>query len=153
RPLGLPPLARGPLDLHARVERIPGSTPARAGTTVSIVNHTPRSAVYPRSRGDHAAPTIATCRPHGLPPLARGPRLHAGHCRKLARSTPARAGTTLWDRAVHVLEPVYPRSRGDHVYLFRRTSPDLGLPPLARGPHDVPRLPRGSLGSTPARAG
>ena len=71
-PAGLPPLARGARQRTSPRRPSPWSTPARAGSTDLPLGYAQLAKVYPRSRGEHPAPTryVGTC--DGLPPLARG---------------------------------------------------------------------------------
>ena len=89
----------------------------------------------------------------GLSPLARG----TGFKRKLAnlatRFIPARAGNR---RPVLVKwrnNPVYPRSRGEQLWMFLELFKFFGLSPLARGTVDDTPAPYEQSRFIPARAG
>ena len=69
---GLPPPARGRLRRGDDAIGIPGTTPARAGTTKLIPLLVSEGRDYPRSRGDDRKRLSHCYRRHGLPPLARG---------------------------------------------------------------------------------
>ncbi len=110
---GLSPLARGTpyrQPLHIDKARF---IPAGAGNTSSVLS--PR-----RKRA-------------GLSPLARGTHTFKKDVEGYNRFIPAGAGNTCADRPVSQLRSVYPRWRGEHVFLpIANTTPD-GLSPLARG--------------------
>ena len=73
RPVGPPPLARGPPRVH-RAGHLPRrTTPARAGTTPGWTGSAASAPDHPRSRGDHRSATVEPCCGSGPPPLARGP--------------------------------------------------------------------------------
>ena len=152
-PTGLSPLARGRLRSPPSMAAASGTIPARAGTTRQPARSAPRSADYPRSRGDDLASRNAESLPGGLSPLARG-RHHAGPLHEaLGRTIPARAGTT--DQRVNMDVPAadYPRSRGDDHPLSWCGPTGPGLSPLARGRRDDDRQQRCPPGTIPARAG
>ena len=71
-----------------------GLIPARAGTTLEVRQNEPIRWAHPRSRGDHAAEDAGVHFELGSSPLARGPRVTAGMCRRRGGLIPARAGTT-----------------------------------------------------------
>src|SRR5690606_32950835 len=92
--IGPPPLARGPPATCAYVMLRLRSTPARAGTTTPMAPSPSRTAVHPRSRGDHMCSAETAPAAIGPPPLARGPPLQRAPAMLPDGSTPARAGTT-----------------------------------------------------------
>ncbi len=150
---GPPPHARGPLICTFGYEDDPGTTPARAGTTLGPPGPELERGDHPRTRGDHSSPPLSAMVRTGPPPHARGPP-HEGAARDLrVGTTPARAGTTgapscgarsAWD---------HPRTRGDHPVPPSESSGLRGPPPHARGPHPESRRLRAHPGTTPARAG
>ena len=69
----------------------------------------------------------------GLSPLARGTPFLALFPFLLRRFIPAGAGNTSTLSITTDREPVYPRWRGEHPFIFVSSWRDLGLSPLARG--------------------
>ena len=114
-PAGSSPLARGtPRWCHTPKCR-PRFIPARAGNTARTTGAACRSAVHPRSRGEHIWTHVAVPKHGGSSPLARGTR--QGRLARPAdqRFIPARAGNT--DDGIGALPgiAVHPRSRGEHL--------------------------------------
>ena len=138
---GPPPLARGPRANGSNIRNVSRSTPARAGTTEAIMTRTTIHMVHPRSRGDHERhPDVPPDRV-GPPPLARGPLGRMPSLCVSNRSTPARAGTTVARWSGSLIDPVHPRSRGDHRAAQHPALFEVGPPPLARGPPRRPAQP------------
>ncbi len=130
---GLSPLARGTqLKIHFPVGRI-RFIPARAGNTIDKDLPRCRTAVYPRSRGEHHRLNSNSQQVHGLSPLARGTLPWPASFPPTARFIPARAGNTASGTRACSPPAVYPRSRGEHLFACVRVPPDAGLSPLARG--------------------
>ena len=150
---GLPPLARGAPCRLLIMMRPRRSTPARAGSTVSIEARRNMATVYPRSRGEHGYGQLMKLADAGLPPLARGALPRGAGQGERTRSTPARAGSTLILSLLGFEIEVYPRSRGEHRRAVTPGLRRLGLPPLARGARLVVVHVGAHDGSTPARAG
>ena len=134
---GLSPLARGThisvINRDFRLRFIPagaGNTPF-GGTSR---DHWP---VYPRWRGEHAAPCQRIILSHGLSPLARGTLRLCDRAYARKRFIPAGAGNTIHPgRYMHLLT-VYPRWRGEHCSGDNEYKNDAGLSPLARGTHFI----------------
>ncbi len=130
---GPPPLARGTHPPFDGVDRGRRTTPARAGNTraPSPADRSPSD--HPRSRGEHAANSLAARSRAGPPPLARGTR-RLLHVRESgARTTPARAGNTTTGDPDSSRSADHPRSRGEHPRPGDPDGPHIGPPPLARG--------------------
>ena len=150
---GSSPLARGTRRRCRLQQGTFRFIPARAGNTRTPAPSTPRSAVHPRSRGEHGARTGTVRSQCGSSPLARGtpPGPRAGS--RPARFIPARAGNTPVPVATAPALPVHPRSRGEHAHDAAHAGSPTGSSPLARGTPghggDRPRLRR----FIPARAG
>ncbi len=90
-------------------------------------------AVYPRWRGEHSGRAGLVSGDVGLSPLARGtPQILLLNWR-LPRFIPAGAGNTPVFCCSMCRCPVYPRWRGEHVYIFNILIIQDGLSPLARG--------------------
>ena len=80
-PTGSSPLARGTRPAASAEQVEYRFIPARAGNTSPRAPHTPRSAVHPRSRGEHSIRSPAPAPPAGSSPLARGTRRERGAIR------------------------------------------------------------------------
>ncbi|CAG7844724.1 hypothetical protein USB125703_00971 [Pseudoclavibacter triregionum] len=139
--VGSPPLARGALLRVPVRERVPGITPARAGSTQCRARPTTGVRDHPRSRGEHCADTVPTITPPGSPPLARGARRGTGAGADAPGITPARAGSTGRASRGGRRRRDHPRSRGEHGGTVCGDPISWGSPPLARGARD-PRGPR-----------
>ena len=112
--LGSSPLARGTPDGGGAGNQSVRFIPARAGNTPSPWCATRRTAVHPRSRGEHTLTQTGRQIPTGSSPLARGTRGRALHGLEPRRFIPARAGNTPCVRCRARRGPVHPRSRGEH---------------------------------------
>ncbi len=119
--------------------------PAGAGNTVPAVQVRSRNSVYPRWRGEHADIRCASCCSPGLSPLARGTPSAPEHGRNITRFIPAGAGNTATDEETSQLMAVYPRWRGEHVFLCRIQNDRFGLSPLARGTPTPAKCSRGLI--------
>ncbi len=69
---GLSPLARGTLQLDARMNLLTRFIPAGAGNTRRMIDEVKIQAVYPRWRGEHSTTAEGMKNLGGLSPLARG---------------------------------------------------------------------------------
>ena len=150
---GLSPLARGTRRMTTVYKRLKRFIPARAGNTPSSLREVSHGSVYPRSRGEHDEHHCPAQDRPGLSPLARGtPALDVSNGNG-SRFIPARAGNTQLPRYRGFHEPVYPRSRGEHLHCRYRASPASGLSPLARGTPALCSATVLQLRFIPARAG
>ena len=70
---------------------------------------------------------------YGLSPLARGTLFCLPPSALRLRFIPAGAGNTHPEISAHLLHPVYPRWRGEHLTSLPSVHPFIGLSPLARG--------------------
>ena len=93
-PPGLSPLARGTRSRSDKAVKARRFIPAGAGNTPKAKATERAIAVYPRWRGEHAAPVSVAVNVIGLSPLARGTRRAKGCRRKDFRFIPAGAGNT-----------------------------------------------------------
>ena len=107
--------------------------PAGAGNTLPLSALLARNTVYPRWRGEHRSSHYFPFFFDGLSPLARGTRRQRIVRLPLHRFIPAGAGNTSTLSITTDREPVYPRWRGEHPFIFVSSWRDLGLSPLARG--------------------
>ncbi len=127
--------------------------PARAGNTVFVSDAPRAGSVYPRSRGEHAPLAVFAWLLSGLSPLARGTLPFANIARQNSRFIPARAGNTKKPPLVPCRHPVYPRSRGEHCWIYQVIQRGSGLSPLARGTRNVALSKSMVTRFIPARAG
>ena len=110
--------------------------PAGAGNTSFFLRFQISSAVYPRWRGEHRSLLVQTPAANGLSPLARGTHFMRSDSPGPGRFIPAGAGNTGHKRHYLPAHPVYPRWRGEHSSMQRRSIRGSGLSPLARGTHE-----------------
>jgi hypothetical protein len=88
---GSPPRARGAHRLPGLGGRLPGITPAGAGSTGRTRHRSRRGPDHPRGRGEHAIAQEYVSRAEGSPPRARGAHL-------LICDSSAPSGGFLWGR-------------------------------------------------------
>ena len=150
---GSSPLARGTRRHPRRAPDRDRFIPARAGNTGRAWICTGRSAVHPRSRGEHFFPLPVTLTLAGSSPLARGTRRLDARSRLRHRFIPARAGNTVPDGPARGGIPVHPRSRGEHAVAVAVVHSVTGSSPLARGTRTAPVHTVPSVRFIPARAG
>ncbi len=132
---GLSPLARGTPPGYACSFRTRRFIPAGAGNTACSSAEKPLSAVYPRWRGEHALKLTLPRLQNGLSPLARGTPSQSARGGFYRRFIPAGAGNTKCQYIAGRSRQVYPRWRGEHVFLLTLRITFSGLSPLARGTH------------------
>ena len=130
---GLSPLARGTRRPDQVMVLPLRFIPAGAGNTDIPPDPRPKSAVYPRWRGEHNGTDSTNQNFRGLSPLARGTHYIEQPLTVERRFIPAGAGNTDILAEYFNELAVYPRWRGEHSDR-RGTSALLnGLSPLARG--------------------
>ncbi len=150
---GLSPLARGTHRIRSGGAGRDRFIPAGAGNTGRINSEKPRSAVYPRWRGEHWADKFREAEKRGLSPLARGTLWRKTLGYTSVRFIPAGAGNT-WCATIHHLKnTVYPRWRGEHTLSLKMPRCSRGLSPLARGTRDKRRVSASCQRFIPAGAG
>ncbi len=151
---GSSPLARGAPDRPGAEGITGGIIPARAGSTVEVVQGRRTNRDHPRSRGEHVSGIFASVLALGSSPLARGAHhvSRSGGCgtpgsSPLARGAlearrhrcpvrgiiPARAGSTSPSCPMRTTAGDHPRSRGEHDGRGSSSHPPRGSSPLARG--------------------
>ncbi|SLW01307.1 Domain of uncharacterised function (DUF2825) [Klebsiella pneumoniae] len=130
---GLSPLARGTLQLDARMNLLTRFIPAGAGNTATRCSNEPFDPVYPRWRGEHAQNDRRSEDSGGLSPLARGTRRPDQVMVLPLRFIPAGAGNTDIPPDPRPKSAVYPRWRGEHNGTDSTNQNFRGLSPLARG--------------------
>ena len=91
---GLSPLARGTLQLDARMNLLTRFIPAGAGNTRRMIDEVKIQAVYPRWRGEHRILNRGGIHFGGLSPLARGTQSLLSQFYEQIRFIPAGAGNT-----------------------------------------------------------
>ncbi len=91
---GLSPLARGTLQLDARMNLLTRFIPAGAGNTRRMIDEVKIQAVYPRWRGEHTTLNSRSPWSGGLSPLARGTPIYLQSILMNWRFIPAGAGNT-----------------------------------------------------------
>ena len=131
--IGSSPLARGTLATAPRLDALLRFIPARAGNTPGATSRAGRTAVHPRSRGEHPRILRDVVLLHGSSPLARGTQVWSDGVPERRRFIPARAGNT------------YPDCRPDYH--------QCGSSPLARGTRSARRGVWRRWRFIPARAG
>ena len=138
---------------HGRQHHVGRFIPARAGNTCVAGHRALRTAVHPRSRGEHAdlSPRRSPC--PGSSPLARGTPATDGRSILSLRFIPARAGNTPTRGKDRRDRPVHPRSRGEHIGIVPWFAKPIGSSPLARGTRGADRFKTEFRRFIPARAG
>ena len=150
---GSSPLARGTHPAGGGRAARARFIPARAGNTLRGWIERDRSAVHPRSRGEHQDIERGLTDSFGSSPLARGTPCRPHHRSVRERFIPARAGNTQSIRAGSASRPVHPRSRGEHSVKCTPRPAPVGSSPLARGTRHA-RVPCAvARRFIPARAG
>ena len=152
-PPGSSPLARGTRAWRAEFPGHIRFIPARAGNTPPSPSPPSPEPVHPRSRGEHVTWTRSPGARSGSSPLARGTPCGMGQRGATSRFIPARAGNTSSASRISGQTSVHPRSRGEHVSSFCRSSIISGSSPLARGTPASRRSTSTGRRFIPARAG
>ena len=150
---GSSPLARGTLASATAAPRLRRFIPARAGNTPSGRGRRRRTAVHPRSRGEHGSTEAEGWLSGGSSPLARGTHRVGRRAQPRPRFIPARAGNTGPCTCASSIWPVHPRSRGEHIRRARISMRVSGSSPLARGTQEKPSRHHRPSRFIPARAG
>ncbi len=114
RRLGLPPRTRGSPVVGCVNDAVAGPTPAYAGITATAAAPSPRTAAYPRVRGDHGYLGGPGLHGGGLPPRTRGSPARGKDRQQVWGPTPAYAGITHKRTSAIGSVKAYPRVRGDH---------------------------------------
>lgn len=130
---GSSPLTRGTLLQVQLLLLFTRLIPARARNTVSPRRSPPNDRAHPRSRGEHASPTIKGATPVGSSPLARGAQSVPGARSCFLRLIPTRAGNIGATATGGRTNQAHPRSRGEHPVIRQMGSGRYGSSPLVRG--------------------
>ena len=130
---GSPPHTRGSRSWRVPVERVRRITPAYAGITTHRRILPSFGEDHPRIRGDHGHIRPAAASLSGSPPHTRGSLLWRFLIVRSKRITPAYAGITERQGAVHDTIQDHPRIRGDHISARNMSDGILGSPPHTRG--------------------
>ena len=153
RETGLSPPTRGSREPRGDGTARPGSIPAHAGKPRPPLKRRRPHTVYPRPRGEAAAPQLGTPDASGLSPPTRGSLQVLLSDRDGLRSIPAHAGKPPSCRDPSAVRTVYPRPRGEAWTRSRGSMTRRGLSPPTRGSH-TGRTTRGlPVRSIPAHAG
>ncbi len=150
---GPPPHARGALTHPKATTLNGGTTPARAGSTPGEPPGAGTGRDHPRTRGEHRSRSRRATERRGPPPHARGAPDHERVRDVRPGTTPARAGSTLPDLGLYLVDsrflartrnsgipnrPLIPPSRAmSHPHLTTDHQPDATLPtiePSTRAP-------------------
>ncbi len=150
---GLSPRARGSPDARREHRQAGGSIPAGAGKPYPHSHLQFMARVYPRGRGEAATRTGDDVFLTGLSPRARGSHSLSRSGSASRGSIPAGAGKPIAEVEAVVVRWVYPRGRGEAVYVFHDDGKLWGLSPRARGSRTASVACRARLGSIPAGAG
>ncbi len=150
---GLSPLARGTLDDVTVAGVVTRFIPAGAGNTTGLLEIAKVHQVYPRWRGEHSRGDKTTLCRRGLSPLARGTQPGETERQGGRRFIPAGAGNTFHLSRNVSFKSVYPRWRGEHLFLLFFHSYHPGLSPLARGTRCAGRCTCELIRFIPAGAG
>ena len=127
--------------------------PAHAGNTAARSRPARLWPVHPRSRGEHGAPGRRSGLPVGSSPLTRGTRMVKHNESRGQRFIPAHAGNTRRDPSNPALNPVHPRSRGEHQRGIGLARQPAGSSPLTRGTRHNPKRKTVISRFIPAHAG
>ena len=153
RHMGLSPQARGKL-LDVVVVHIPvGPIPAGTGETYSVNCTLSCIKAYPRRHGGNLDPSVATDRPKGLSPQARGKPKAEPSILSRRGPIPAGTGETQSGKNLPEFDRAYPRRHGGNPSFFRDHIIRQGLSPQARGKHALRGCGCLSRGPIPAGTG
>ena len=131
--VGLSPRGRGKQD-PLKPEPTPGgSIPAWAGETTQAFYGAGRVKVYPRVGGGNIHMRLKSALRDGLSPRGRGKRGTTNLSTTQARSIPAWAGETKYERPIAYLLEVYPRVGGGNNTDCYTLCQYRGLSPRGRG--------------------
>ena len=130
---GSSPLARGTRGGFFCAGVPVGLIPARAGNTRGRIRTLRTGRAHPRSRGEHHMSSSSWCSVVGSSPLARGTPESARQASQQPGLIPARAGNTLPVTRHILVARAHPRSRGEHLGLWKTLKSLVGSSPLARG--------------------
>ena len=92
-------------------------------------------AVYPRLRGERASFAMSETVTSGLSPASRGTPDEQLDERIRRRFIPGFAGNATVHYLSNSNHAVYPRLRGERIYVTPQTTPPAGLSPASRGTH------------------
>ena len=150
---GLSPRGRGKPGQPQLGVGTPGSIPAWAGETPSVMALYQSSSVYPRVGGGNPTILRISAFVRGLSPRGRGKRAINPPTNAFRRSIPAWAGETFCAGNRLAGSWVYPRVGGGNFGVQRGVVPPRGLSPRGRGKLCLPLRFLPSARSIPAWAG
>jgi len=150
---GSPPHTRGAHPRRRQKRRLPGITPAYAGSTVHPASSRPADRDHPRIRGEHLLLFLPLLVLAGSPPHTRGAQPSTSASADTIGITPAYAGSTKSVRSQTVDIRDHPRIRGEHLIRISPGGIVAGSPPHTRGAPNVSGPAIVFQGITPAYAG
>ena len=150
---GSSPHARGTRHDRSSLESVVGIIPACAGNTEVQVGGEYGFVDHPRMRGEHAGDGDRHAGLPGSSPHARGTLRVVASLIVLAGIIPACAGNTWWLQTETPPYRDHPRMRGEHGLVPRISRGSRGSSPHARGTRRLCSLPGYSRGIIPACAG
>ena len=132
---GSSPLTRGKPDATMADMLTTRLIPAHAGKTHCVLSHKIHHQAHPRSRGENPTTGFKSIVVFGSSPLTRGKL--PGHVDRpgVYRLIPAHAGKTAYNTPPSHHARAHPRSRGENIGGFIKTSDSSGSSPLTRGKH------------------
>ena len=151
--LGSPPRVRGKADSANLHQPKPGITPAYAGKSTGLCEHSRQEQDHPRVCGEKSAASIWAICARGSPPRMRGKAFRDRQVNGFDGITPAYAGKRLLHTSGDIRGWDHPRVCGEKTGAPWRWLMVTGSPPrmrgkVHRGQHQDPRS-----GITPAYAG
>ncbi len=147
------PRARGTLQAAPRSLVRIRFIPAHAGNINRSTKIYIRSAVHPRTRGEHAVSHSPPEPSHGSSPHTRGTFQSARSFFREDRFIPAHAGNITSRARRPGVNPVHPRTRGEHIYTLKMNASKFGSSPHTRGISTNPLLTAQNIRFIPAHAG
>ncbi len=131
--LGSPPRMRGAYDKPIFKGRVPGITPAHAGSIFLSASLIVRHQDHPRACGEHRPGNLQCRTLWGSPPRMRGAYLLPGGVLMEYWITPAHAGSISLRSKMPPLAGDHPRACGEHRTRTITRLPGGGSPPRMRG--------------------
>ena len=151
-----PPRVRGARRSRRRGRRTGRLTPACAGSTSTRPGCGTSTTTHPRVCGEHDSQVPASFARDDSPPRVRGARAITQQNVRIARLTPACAGSTARCAVVAQAVTTHPRVCGEHEETDMIIEAIVDSPPRVRGAHRSPsdapsrhRLTPACAGSTP----
>ena len=131
--LGSPPRVRGKADSANLHQPKPGITPAYAGKSTGLCEHSRQEQDHPRVCGEKSAASIWAICARGSPPRMRGKDPRFIDDDTAGGITPACAGKSLSTRWTSLPYRDHPRVCGEKLAFSAFSARELGSPPRVRG--------------------